>query len=146
LRAGAGEEAMSMLSVGISAAETSGEHQWLAELYRLKGELLSSSNPSSADVEACVRKAFNIAQHQGALSLELRAANTLCRVAIAKGDAEQAANILLPVFSRFQEGFDTADLREAKGLLQELGVAPDLRRGPAALAGQSRYQGSSASK
>jgi predicted ATPase/class 3 adenylate cyclase len=146
-RAGKGEEAMSLLAAGISAAETSGEHQWLAELYRLKGEFLASPrNPRMADAEACVREAIDIAVQQGALSLELRAAMTLCRMAKAKGEAKKAADALVPVFSRFQEGFDTADLREASGLLQELGIVPNIRRGQAARAGQGQYQGSSASK
>ena len=143
-RAGMEEEAMSTLAAGISAAETSGEHQWLAELYRLKGEFLASrQNPRMSDAEACVREAIDIAVQQGALSLELRAAMTLCRMAKARGEVEKAADMLVPVFSRFQEGFDTADLREAKSLLQELGITPDIRREQAVRAGQSQCQSSS---
>jgi predicted ATPase len=131
---------MNLLAMGISAAETNGEHQWLAELYRLKGEFLASQrNPRLADAEACVREAIDIAVQQGALSLELRAVMTLSRMAKAKGEAKKAADILVPVFSRLQEGFDTADLREARGLLQELGITPDIRREPGARAGQGQY-------
>ncbi len=124
-QAGKIEEAMMTLAAGISAAETSGEHQWLAELYRLKGEFLASQrNPRLAEAEASAREAIDLAVQQGALSLELRAAMTLSRIAKARGGAEKAASVLAPVFSRLQEGFDTADVREAKRLLQELGAAP----------------------
>jgi class 3 adenylate cyclase/predicted ATPase len=140
-RAGTVGEAMNLLATGISAAETSGEHQWLAELYRLKGEFLASQrNPRLADAEACVREAIDIAVQQGALSLELRAAMTLSRMAKAKGEAKKAADILMPVFSRLQEGFDTADLREARGLLQELGITPDIRREQGARAGKANIR------
>jgi predicted ATPase len=122
-RAGMTDEAMTTLARGIGAAEASGELHWLAELHRLKGEFLASlPSPRISDAIACIRQAIEIAVRQGALSLELRAATSLCRISESSVEKEKAANQLKSVYARFEEGLDTADLREARSLLDEVGV------------------------
>src|SRR6185295_1582449 len=122
-RAGMMEEAMTTLARGVGAAETSGELHWMAELHRLKGEFLASlPAPGSADAHACIDQAIDIAVRQGALSLELRAMIALCRISKTRDEKMTAINRVKSVYSRFEEGFDTADLREARDLLEELGI------------------------
>jgi predicted ATPase len=146
-RAGLGEEAMGLIAAGISAAETSGERQWFAELYRLRGEFLAAQrNSSLAEAEASVREALEIANRQGALSLELRAAMSLCRILQARHETKEGADVLAPVLSRLQEGLDTADLREARELLDKVGspLASSPNKVPAS--DEHVLHGSSASK
>jgi predicted ATPase len=93
-----------------------------SELYRLKGELLlQQSVDNQVEAEACFHQAISIAQHQQAKSWELRAATSLARLWRSQGKRDEARELLAPVYSWFTEGFDTADLIEAKNLLDELG-------------------------
>ena len=96
--------------------------QWYeSELYRLKGTLLSKpSSDNQAEVETCFHAAIAIAQNQSTKSWELRAATSLARLWQQQGKRQEAHDMLAPVYSWFTEGFDTADLREAKALLEEL--------------------------
>jgi predicted ATPase len=92
-----------------------------AQLYRLKGELLlRRSAEHQAEAERCFRQALEIARRQGAKSLELRAAMSLARLWQRQGKCQEAHDLLAPVYGWFTEGFDTADLQEAKALLDEL--------------------------
>jgi class 3 adenylate cyclase/predicted ATPase len=92
-----------------------------AALYRLKGELLlRRSAEHYAEAENCFRQALEIARRQGAKSLELRAAMSLSRLWQRQGKHTEARALLAPIYSWFTEGFDTADLREAKALLDQL--------------------------
>ena len=94
---------------------------WEAELYRLKGELLlqhSAAQPEEA--EACFQQALDIARRQQAKSLELRAAMSLSRLWQQQGKRDEARELLAPLYGWFTEGFDTADLQEAKALLEAL--------------------------
>ncbi len=103
------------------SVEDTGEQRWEAELYRLKGELLllrSAKNRSEA--EACFKKAVQIARRQSARALDLRAATSLARLWQAVGKTGEARALLAPVYDWFTEGFDTADLKGAKALLDEL--------------------------
>jgi len=120
-----------------------GEREYEAELYRLKGELsLKSRNPGSevqkqkakfanprlltpdprtqAEAEACFNQALAIARRQSAKSLELRAAVSLSRLWQQQGKRKEARQTLAEIYGWFTEGFDTADLQEAKALLEEL--------------------------
>jgi len=98
-----------------------GERRWEAELYRLKGEiLLARSAAHDAEAEACFRQALDIARHQEAKSWGLRAAMSLARLWQRQGKRAEARALLAPIYDWFTEGFDTADLREAKALLEEL--------------------------
>jgi len=93
------------------------------ELYRLKGALLlQQSSDHATEAEACFHHAIRIAQSQQAKSLELRAATSLARLWQHQGKRAEAHVLLAPVYGWFTEGFDTADLQEAKMLLEELGA------------------------
>ncbi len=71
--------------------------------------------------EACFQTALDIARRQQAKSLELRAATSLARLWQSQGKRQEAYDLLAPVYGWFTEGFDTADLKEARALLDELG-------------------------
>jgi class 3 adenylate cyclase/predicted ATPase len=93
------------------------ERWWEAEVHRLRGEIVFTRSPEDTrDAEACFQQALEIARDQGALSLELRAAMSLTRIA-APEKVGTARKRLQDCYARFGEGFDTADLREAKRLL-----------------------------
>ena len=87
---------------------------------RLKGEI-SRAQSASAEAEACFRRAVEVAQRQGAKLLQLRAAASLARLWQSQGRFRQARELLAPLYDWFTEGFDTADLKDAKALLDELG-------------------------
>jgi predicted ATPase len=96
------------------------ERWWEAELHRLQGALWLQ--PPGADVrqaEACFRQALNLASCQQAKALELRAAMSLARLWQSQGKRQEAYDVLAPVYGWFAEGFDTADLQEAKTLLDQ---------------------------
>jgi predicted ATPase len=113
------EEGLRALTEAFTTAEKSGLRYWDAELYRLKGEL-SLARSNQAEAEDCCRRAIAIAQQQSAKSLELRAAMSLTKLWSAQGRLGEAQDLLAPVYDWFTEGFDTADLRDAKALLDEI--------------------------
>jgi predicted ATPase len=95
-----------------------------AELYRLKGELMlhAECGVQRAELtpEACFQKALDIARHQQAKSWELRATTSLARLWQSQDKRQEAHDLLALIYGWFTEGFDTADLQEAKSLLDEL--------------------------
>ncbi|WP_179138070.1 adenylate/guanylate cyclase domain-containing protein [Candidatus Entotheonella palauensis] len=99
-----------------------------AEVYRLKGELLlkSTGEASIAEMtpENCFQRALDVARRQEAKSWELRAATSLARLWQTQGKRQEAHDLLVPVYRWFTEGFETADLQEAKGLLEALAGQP----------------------
>jgi len=100
-----------------------GEHYWEAELYRLAGELqrqLDVSPQGDAAAEARFLQAIEIARRQEARSLELRASTSLSRLWSDQGRVREAQALLSGIYDRFTEGFESGDLREARGLLEEL--------------------------
>jgi predicted ATPase len=120
-RGGQVGEGLNTLTEALGVVEGTGERMWEAELYRLKGELLlMSADKHSPETEACLRQALTIARRQEAKSLELRAAMSLCRLWQQQGKQAEARELLAPLYGWFTEGFDTADLREAKALLAAL--------------------------
>jgi predicted ATPase len=114
------DEGLTALTEALATAHKTGECWWEAELYRLKGELLLRRASPTEEVEACFRQALTGAQHQQAKSLELRAALSLARLWQRQGKRATAHALLAPIYGWFIEGFDTADLQEAKALLEEL--------------------------
>jgi predicted ATPase len=93
----------------------------MAELLCLKGEpLMSQAAPGAAAAEDHFRQALDWARRQGALSSELRAATSFARLLRDQGRSADAEGVLRPVYDRFTEGFDTADLKAAKALLRDL--------------------------
>jgi predicted ATPase len=115
------EEGLSLLAEALAVTNDTGEHRWEAELHRLKGELLlAHSAEHDTEAETCFRQALDIARCQQAKSWELRAAMSLSRLWQRQGKRDEAHELLAPVYGWFTEGFDTADLQEAKALLEEL--------------------------
>jgi predicted ATPase len=93
----------------------------LTEVYRLQGEfLLRQRPPDAAQAETCFHQALDLARRQQARSWELRAATSLARLWQQQGKRQDAYELLVPVYNWFTEGFDTADLQEAKALLETL--------------------------
>jgi predicted ATPase len=113
------EETARILDDAIGAAESTEERCYEAELYRLKGEHLFRHGRQRrvADAEACFQRSLGIAREQEAHSLELRATLSLARLHRANGRGGLAHDLLRPVYERFEEGFDTPDLRDARDLL-----------------------------
>jgi predicted ATPase len=102
--------------------EGGGRHSEEPELHRLKGELLLMQNAAAREeAEICFREAIEIAHDQQAKSWELRATISLSRVLRDSGRSDEARRMLGEIYNWFTEGFDTADLKEAKALLDELG-------------------------
>jgi predicted ATPase len=97
------------------------ERWWEAEIYRLRGVLLLRQPVTpQAEAETWLRRALDVARRQEAKSLELRAAMSLSRLWQHQGKRAEAYELLAPIYSWFTEGFDTADLQEAKALLAAL--------------------------
>ena len=110
-----------MLAEALTLADTTGERWYEAELYRLKGELLLQQySDNQAEAETCFHQAIDIARNQQAKSFELRAATSLARLWQQQGKRQEAHDLLAPVYHWFTEGFDTADLQDAKALLDAL--------------------------
>jgi len=148
-KAGRAEEGLATLAEALAMVDKNGERFYEAELYRLKGELtLQSKAPSpkpvlslvegsqveetlragtvggahptrEAEAEECFWRAIDIARKQQAKSLELRATMSLARLWQQQGKREGARQMLAEIYGWFTEGFDTADLQEAKALLDE---------------------------
>src|SRR5262249_13026998 len=115
------EEGLTVLTEALTLVDTIGEHWYEPELYRLKGELLLAQSPDNhTEAENYFHQAIAIAQNQQAKSLELRASTSLARLWQQQGKCWEAHDLLAPVYHWFTEGFDTADLQEAKALLEEL--------------------------
>jgi predicted ATPase len=134
-----------VLAEALATLQNTGEGYYEAELYRLKGTLLlrqaaggdvsrtipaqgnteismlaEAEEPVLTEAEACFRRALDIARHQQAKSPELRAAMSLARLWQQQGKREAARGLLAPVYGWFTEGFDTADLQDARALLETL--------------------------
>jgi predicted ATPase len=118
---GQSAEGLSLVAEAMAQAHHTGERRHEAELSRLRGELLlHQTYPDAAQVEACFQQALAIARRQQAKSWELRAAVSLSRLWQQQGKRAEAHALLAPIYGWFTEGFDTADLQEAKALLEEL--------------------------
>jgi predicted ATPase len=120
--AGQVAEGLRLLAEALTAFEATGRGDGLVEAYRLQGELLlRQATPDAAQAEACFLQALAMARRQHAKSWELRAAMSLSRLWQQQGKQADARQLLAEVYNWFTEGFDTADLQEAKALLEELG-------------------------
>jgi class 3 adenylate cyclase/predicted ATPase len=115
------EAGLAVLTEALTLVDTTGERWYEPELYRLKGVLLlQQSSGNSTEAETCFQHAISIAQSQQAKSWELRAATSFARLWQQHGKRQEAHDLLAPVYHWFTEGFDTADLTEAKALLDAL--------------------------
>jgi predicted ATPase len=119
--AGKLEEGLAALDKALAKAAGSGVRGWNAEIHRLGGELTGRlPYPDPAKAEDSFRTALAIAREQGTRGYQLRAATSLARLWGEQGRQAEARELLAPIYGWFTEGSDTADLKEAKGLLDEL--------------------------
>jgi predicted ATPase len=122
-RAGQYADGLAAIDEAIARSERTAELWAVAELMRVRGELLllQGATGAAAAAEGLFRQALDWARRQGASSWELRAATSLARLLlISQRRSAHAMAVLQPVYDRFTEGFDTADLIAAKQLLDEL--------------------------
>jgi TOMM system kinase/cyclase fusion protein len=120
-RSGRTQEGLDAIADSLAMARETGESHFLPELHRLRGTLLLSLDGSNAEqAEACFRQALESARGGGAKSWELRATTSLCRLWQAQGKADAAREMLTGILCRFEEGFGTPDLLEARALLDTL--------------------------
>ena len=120
-RAGRFEEAFAVLEEAFLFVERTGQRYYQAELHRLKGELLLGHDiANAAAAEQSFHSALDISREQRAKSWELRASNSLARLLRDSNRREEARSLLGEIYGSFTEGFDTADLRDARTLLEEL--------------------------
>ena len=115
------DDGLSALTEALATAE---KHEWCdheTEMHRLKGELLLKQADSNAtEARSCFERAIEIAREQRAKSWELRATMSLARLLASQGRREEARTMLADIYGWFTEGFDTADLKDAKALLDDL--------------------------
>jgi predicted ATPase/DNA-binding winged helix-turn-helix (wHTH) protein len=122
-RAGQNADGLAAIDEAIACSERTEQRWAMAELVRIKGELLRLQGaPGAAAAEDHFRQALDWARRQGALSWELRAATSLARLLRDRDRIGEARDLLAPIYERFTEGFGTADLQAAKQLLGELAI------------------------
>ena len=115
------QEGLELLTEAQDIIETAESHGLEAETRRLHGQLLLQQSPdNAAEAEACFHQAITIARRQETKSWELRAATNLARLWQSQGKRQEAHDLLAPVYNWFTEGFETADLMDAKELLEAL--------------------------
>jgi predicted ATPase/DNA-binding winged helix-turn-helix (wHTH) protein len=117
-------KALATVDQALARADRGAERWYVAELLCIKGELLiqEARAESVSAAEHCFKKALDVAQEQGALFWELRAAMSLARLRVRQDRHNDARQVLAPVYDRFTEGFETADLRSAKAILESCGL------------------------
>jgi len=120
--AGQSAEARAAIDEALELVDRNGERWCLPELLRIKGEILLSEGSENEEeaVERCFLPAVEEARHQEALSWELRAATSLAALWHANGKMTEAYELLSGVYGRFTEGFETHDLKRARGLLDQI--------------------------
>jgi predicted ATPase len=112
-------DGLQALAEAYALVEQHEERWWEAEISRLRGVLLLRQPGTPQEhAETWLRRALDVARHQQAKSLELRAAMSLARLWQQQGHRAEASALLTPIYGWFTEGFDTADLLEAKALLE----------------------------
>jgi predicted ATPase len=121
LVAGRFDDGLNAVAEAQSIADRSEVRVHEAETHRLKGELLLKQDQSNApEAQRCFERAIETARRQSAKSLELRATTSLARLLAKQGRRDEARAMLGEIYGWFTEGFDTADLKDAKALLDEL--------------------------
>jgi class 3 adenylate cyclase/DNA-binding winged helix-turn-helix (wHTH) protein/predicted ATPase len=118
---GQAQDGLSLLDEALATLESSGRGDLLAEVYHLQGTLfLCQEVPDTVRAEICWQQALTVARRQQARALELQAARSLSHLWQVQGKRVVAQQLLAEVYDWFTEGFETADLREAKALLEAL--------------------------
>jgi class 3 adenylate cyclase/predicted ATPase len=114
-------EGLTALQEALQWVQRNDERLYEAEVYRIRGELLLKQDvPDTAEAEQCFQRALQVARQQQAKSWELRAAMSLSRLWQQEGKHDDARELLMPVYGWFTEGFDTADLQDARALTDRL--------------------------
>jgi predicted ATPase len=120
-RAGQFEQGFELLRQVRAEMDETGEDCCRSSLWRVQGELTLLRSPQATEeAQACFQEALTVARQQQAKWLELQAANALSRLWLKTGKKQQARELLVPVYDWFTEGFEYADLKAAKVLLDEL--------------------------
>jgi len=115
------EEGLRALEEALEWVQRNDERLYVAEVHRIKGELLlRQATPDPVEAEHCFEQALAVARDQHAKSWELRAATSMARIWLQDGRIDDARALLSPIYDWFTEGFDTADLQDAKALLNQL--------------------------
>jgi predicted ATPase len=114
------EAALESVVAALKAVEKMGGAPLEAELHRLKGEALLAGAGTASEAENAMQQAIAVARRQNAKSWELRGAMSLARLRQQQGRPQEAVALLAPILAWFTEGRDTADLKEAKTLLDKL--------------------------
>jgi predicted ATPase len=119
---GRAREGLAALDEALAHVRETGERYQEAEIYRLRGELLLADQATAAmpAARACFEQARDVARRQSARAWELRAATSLARLLHQEHDGPGARAVLGPIYAWFTEGFETADLRDARALLESL--------------------------
>jgi predicted ATPase len=121
-KAGDAKRALELLNEGVDWANRTGERFYECELHRLRGEVyLMGNDPNAPAADNCFRTAIELARVQSAKSWELRATAGLAQLLTKQGKRDEARTMLAEIYNWFTEGFDTADLKDAKALLDQLG-------------------------
>jgi class 3 adenylate cyclase/predicted ATPase len=120
LKANQADECIAALDEAETLLNRTGERSWESETHRLHGALLVAQGGDSAEAEGRFEKALAAARQSNAKSLELRAAVSLARLWQQREKRHEARELLVPLYNWFTEGFGTADLKEAKALIDEL--------------------------
>ena len=119
-RVGRTAEGLQVVDEAMASAAHTGEPHASPHLYHVKGLLLAETMSGAVEAEDCLRTAIEIARGQSARSAELRATTSLARFLDKQGRRDEARAMLAAIYGWFTEGFDTADLKDAKALLDEL--------------------------
>ena len=125
LAIGKPDAALASVNTGLQAVDKMGGAPLEAELWRLKGAALLSGAGTASEAEAAMRQGLDVARRQNAKSWELRGATSLARLWRQQGRQDEGRALLAPIYDWFTEGFDTADLRTARALLDELAGSTD---------------------
>jgi predicted ATPase len=117
-------DGLSAVAEGLAVSEKNSERWFDAELYRMRGELLLKQNAAESkamdEAQNCFHQSLEIARSQQAKWWELRTTVSLVQLLAKQGRSDEARDMLAEIYNWFTEGFDTADLKEAKALLNEL--------------------------
>ena len=127
-KAGRKKAALGAIEKAIAFSEETGEHWCLAEILRIKAGLLSATGRANHQVEILFARSLAIARSQQARCWELRAACDLASLWQSKGRTIEALDLLQPIYAQFTEGFDSADLRHAKEILDRLAPTVSQKR------------------
>jgi class 3 adenylate cyclase/predicted ATPase len=115
------DDALSIVTEALAAADQQEERYYEPDIHRVRGEVLLRQDGSNVEAtENCFRRAIAIARKQSGKSLELRATISLARLLAKQDRRDEARAMLAEIYNWFTEGFDTADLKDAKALLEEL--------------------------